>query len=59
MSAVEYAKCDAECCDRVTHDDPREAWPFVEGWSRLVTSGKTYDLCPECTRKALEAVGLE
>lgn len=57
MSAVEYTRCDGEDCGRVTPDDPG----FVRetGWARVtVWPDGEYDLCPECARKALRAVGL-
>ena len=57
MSAVEYTRCDGEGCGRVTPDEPYEIKP--EGWARLsVWGGDEYDLCPECARKALAAVGI-
>ena len=59
MSSVEYTKCDGEGCGRVTPDDHREGL-FEQGWSSLsVYGGETYDLCPECTKKAMRAVGIE
>ena len=59
MSAVEYTMCDGEGCGRVTPDGPCS--PYMEnGWARLVVSGGgEYDLCPDCARKAMEAVGVE
>ena len=59
MSAVEYTRCDGSDCGRVTPDEPGS--PYMEpGWARLVVSGGgEYDLCPDCARKAMEAVGVE
>lgn len=59
MSAVEYTKCDGKGCGNVTPDEPRDIPLYAVEWSRLVTIGETFDLCPECTRKVKEAVGLE
>lgn len=58
MSAVEYTRCDGDGCGRVTPDEP--CGMFHEGgWTRVtVWGGGEYDLCPECARKALRAVGL-
>lgn len=58
MSAVEYTRCDGEGCGRVTPDEPRGMF-HEGGWARVtVWDGGEYDLCPECARKALRAVGL-
>lgn len=58
MSAVEYTKCDAADCGRVTPDEP-ESFTREPGWARVtVWGGETYDLCPGCVRKALGAVGI-
>lgn len=60
MSAVEYTRCDGKGCGNVTPDDPKlAAWDAVVEWGQLVVGGQRYDLCPECVKKALEAVGLE
>lgn len=60
MSAVEYTRCDGKYCGNVTPDDPKlVAWDTVLGWGQLVVGGKHYDLCPECSKKALEAVGIK
>lgn len=58
MSAVEYTRCDGDNCGRVTPDEP-ESYMHETGWARVtVWPDVEYDLCPECTRKALRAVGL-
>ena len=59
MSAVEYTKCDGADCGRVTPEEPGS--PYMEhGWARLSIAGVgEYDLCPDCARKAMEAVGVE
>ena len=58
MSAVEYTRCDAEGCGRVTPDPPG-SYMRETGWARVsVWGGEDYDLCPECARKALAAVGI-
>lgn len=59
MSMVEYTKCDGRGCGNVTPDEPGQACMWVEGWSRLTVAGCDWDLCPECTKKALEAVGIK
>lgn len=60
MSAVEYTRCDGDGCGNVAPDDPeRVAHDTMLQWGQLVVGGKYYDLCPECAKKALEAVGLE
>lgn len=58
MSTVEYTRCDGAGCGRVTPDGPRD--DFREsGWATLAVNGSgLYDLCPDCARKALEAVGI-
>lgn len=57
MSAVEYVRCDGEACGRVTPDEP--GFVSEDGWARVsVWPNVEYDLCPECARKALRAVGL-
>lgn len=59
MSAVEYTRCDAADCGRVTPDEP-ESYMHETGWARvMVWGGETYDLCPDCVRRALRAVGIE
>lgn len=59
MSAVEYTRCDAEGCGRVTPDPP-EGYMHETGWARVtVWGGEDYDLCPDCVRRALRAVGIE
>ena len=59
MSTVEYTACDGGCgrvtpepIERIGSDPPL-------GWAQLITFGKSYDLCPECAKKAMEAVGIE
>ena len=53
-------RCDCKGCGAVTPDEPQDIPTYsAVGWSRLWTYGRTYDLCPECTRKAMEAVGLD
>ena len=59
MSAVEYTRCDAADCGRVTPDEP-DGFMRETGWARVtVWGGDEYDLCPECARIALAAVGIE
>ena len=59
MSAVEYTRCDAADCGRVTSDEP-ESYMHECGWARVtVWGGETYDLCPDCAKRALGAVGIE
>lgn len=58
MSAVEYTRCDADGCGRVTPDPP-ESYMREGGWARVtVWGGGDYDLCPECAARALGAVGI-
>lgn len=58
MSAVEYTRCDGEGCGRVTPDEP-DGFVRETGWAHLsIWGGGDYDLCPECARKALSAVGI-
>lgn len=60
MSEVKYIKCDGVDCGRVTPYDYSES--PNEGWARItvfVGNWYGYDLCPDCAKKALEAVGLE
>lgn len=57
MSLVEYKMCDGAGCGRVTPDDP--SFVSETGWTHVkVWPDGEYDLCPECARKALRAVGL-
>lgn len=58
MSAVEYTRCDGENCGRV---DPDEPYGMHEtGWARVTVWGVgDYDLCPDCARRALAAVGID
>ena len=59
MSAVEYTRCDAEGCGRVTPDEPDGIYHEV-GWVRVrVWPDREYDLCEACAAKALAAVGIE
>lgn len=59
MSAVEYTRCDAEGCGRVTPDEP-DSFCHEAGWARLSVYGYgDYDLCPECAARALAAVGID
>lgn len=59
MSSVEYTKCDGDGCGRVTPDEYKQGL-YEHGWSTLsVVGGGVYDLCPDCTNKALKAVGIE
>ena len=58
MSAVEYTRCDADGCGRVTPDEPDGIF-HEDGWVRVtVWGGETYDLCPDCAARALGAVGI-
>lgn len=58
MSAVKYTRCDGDGCGRVTPDEPY--FMSETGWARVtVWGGESYDLCLECARKALRAVGIE
>lgn len=58
MSAVEYTRCDADGCGRVTPDEPG-SYMHEDGWARVtVWGGDCYDLCPNCAAKALSAVGI-
>lgn len=65
MSKVEYIKCDGIDCGRVTpHYDDMYTWGGVsleqtEGWAVIEVVGRTLHLCPDCAKKALEAVGVE
>lgn len=56
MSFVEYIKCDGVNCGRVT---PCEGSVWAEGWAVLTHVNHELHLCPDCAKKALEAVGLE
>lgn len=59
MSAVEYTRCDAADCGRVTPDE-QDGIFHEDGWARVtVWGGEDYDLCPDCARRALRAVGIE
>lgn len=59
MSAIEYTKCDGKDCGAVTPDNPCEvAWDAFLGWGSLTVAGVSYDLCPECAKKAMDAVGV-
>lgn len=59
MSTVEYTRCDNPGCGRVTPDDPHEAyWATCPHWARVKMGTEEYDLCPDCAKKALEAVGV-
>ena len=59
MSAVEYTRCDGDNCGRVTPDEP-ESYMHEDGWARVtVWGGDCYDLCPDCARRALAAVGID
>ena len=58
MSSVEYTRCDGDGCGRVTPDEPYGTF-HETGWARVtVWGGEGYDLCPDCARKALAAVGI-
>ena len=59
MSAVEYTRCDGDGCGRVTPDEPDGIF-HEDGWARVtVWGGETYDLCQDCAKKALGAVGID
>ena len=59
MSAVEYTRCDGDNCGRVTPDEPDGIY-HETGWARVtVWGGEDYDLCPDCAKRALGAVGIE
>lgn len=58
MSAVEYTRCDCPTCGRVTPDEPYDR--HADGWAVVsVWGGESYDLCPDCARRAMEAVGIK
>lgn len=59
MSAVEYTRCDAPGCGRCAPEEPGSYDLLTLGWATLRTMSESYDLCPECARKAMQAVGLE
>lgn len=59
MSAVEYTRCDARNCGRVTPNEP-ESYMHEIGWARVrVWPDREYDLCEACAARALAAVGIE
>lgn len=66
MSRVEYIKCDgascgrlAPCCDGVYLWGTDAPLDYAEGWAILMYGNRELHLCPDCAKKALEAVGLE
>lgn len=66
MSLVEYVKCDGVDCDRVAPCfDVVHLWgttaplDYAEGWAIFMLGTSELHLCPDCAKKALEAVGLE
>lgn len=59
MSEVTFTKCDVNGCGLVTPDDPNDPWSWVHGWSRLRVADETYDLCPSCTDKLFEELGIK
>ena len=54
MSTVTYTKCDGKDCGRVVPDN-RE-YTLITEWTSIRFGGKNYDLCPECSKKALACV---
>ena len=59
MSTVEYTRCDNPECGRVSPNGPNDsAWDRVMGWASVTVGCDQYDLCPDCAKKALEAVGV-
>lgn len=58
MSSIEYTKCDG--CSKVEPDNWFDAsFDPACGWAHITITGRTYDLCEECARKAMEAVGVK
>lgn len=60
MSTVEYTRCDNPNCGNLAPDAPDETiYCGNLGWIRIIDKPNQYDLCPDCAKKALEAVGVE
>ena len=58
MNVIEYTRCDGKNCGAFTPYNPELAWNEFLGWGSLIVAGVSYDLCPECAKKAMKAAGV-
>lgn len=57
MSKREYTVCDGKECGNCSMSET--PYFYDPGWSRLETGSESYDLCPDCTAKAMELLEVE